>query len=318
MSGLPPGEAVVVPAALAGMRLDRAVAFVADVTRAEAGRLVDEGAVRLGGEVVRERARRLKEGEVVVFETALLAARPAAAGPAPSRDVPFQVVYEDDQIVVVDKPAGVVVHPGAGNREGTLVAGLLSRYPELAELPAEGAGDEERPGIVHRLDKETSGLLVVARTAAAYRSLTGQLAARTMSRRYRAILLGTVEAPAGTIDAPIGRSEADPTKMAVSGTGRDARTSYEVLARFLEPLTASYVELSLETGRTHQIRVHAAAIGHPVLGDRRYGGVRGALPVRRPMLHAAALVLDHPASGERLSFASELPADLSEALAALS
>lgn len=318
MTGKPPEEGLELPQAIEGMRLDRAVSFLTGLTRAEAARLVDAGGATLDGAVVRDRARRLKASELLAVDESLLPARDADEGPAPSRAVPFEVVYEDAALIVVDKPAGVVVHPGAGNAEGTLVAGLLAAYPELAELPRRGAGEADRPGIVHRLDKETSGLLVVARSPEAHASLTAQLQARTVSRRYRAILLGQIGPERGVVDAPIGRSEGDPTKMAVLATGREARTHYEVLARFSRPLEATEAELTLETGRTHQIRVHMAAIGHPVLGDSRYGGRRGALQVRRPMLHAAALVLSHPVTGEQMSFSSPLPDDFEEALAALS
>ena len=307
-----------VPAALAGMRLDRAVSFLTGLTRAGAARLVEEGGARLDGAVVHERARRLREGERLFLEASLAARPEEEARLEPSTAVPFTVVYEDEELLVVEKPAGVVVHPGAGNRAGTLAAGLLAAYPELARLPAEGVGEADRPGIVHRLDKETSGLLVVARSPAAHASLSAQLQRRTMSRRYRAILVGHLESDRGIVDAPIGRSEGDPTKRAVIATGREARTSYETRARFSQPLQASEVELTLETGRTHQIRVHMAAIGHPVLGDRRYGGRRGALSVGRPMLHAAELRLTHPASGQEMTFSSPLPRDFAQALAALS
>ncbi len=316
--GEPTDRSLEVPAALAGMRLDRAVSFLTGMARAEAARLVQAGGARLGGEVVRESSRRLKDKELLLLDESLRA-EPAAADEVKAEGgIPFEVVYEDDDLIVVDKPVGVVVHPGAGNRSGTLVAGLLAAYPELAELPAAGAGQADRPGIVHRLDKETSGLVVVARSRRAHTSLTAQLASRSVSRRYRAILLGRLEAERGVVDAPIGRSEGDPTKMAVLATGKRARTHYEALGLFSSPLAASYAELSLETGRTHQIRVHMAAIGHPVLGDRRYGGRRGALAVGRPMLHAAALRLAHPASGQEMSFSSPLPDDFEEALDALS
>jgi 23S rRNA pseudouridine1911/1915/1917 synthase len=194
-------------------------------------------------------------------------------------------------------------------RVGTLVGGLLERYPELAKLPAEGFGSSERPGIVHRLDKDTSGLLVVARSSRAYRSLTEQMAARTAKRTYLALALGTMRAAQGVIDAPIGRSSRDPTKMAVANAGREARTSYRVLQRFAEPIEATELELQLQTGRTHQIRVHLAAIGHPVLGDGRYGGSRRSSGVRRTMLHAARLGFLAPGSGEALEFEASPPED---------
>jgi 23S rRNA pseudouridine1911/1915/1917 synthase len=308
-----------VPAALAGVRVDRAVALLADVTRAEAARLVDDGGVRVGRQVVRDRSRRLREHDRLSIDPAVLSeVSLSEVLPAPTSEVPFTVVHEDDSIIVVDKPAGVVVHPGAGNQAGTLAAGLVARYPELAELPAGGAGEPGRPGIVHRLDKETSGLLVVARTPPAYHSLVAQLSTRAMGRTYLAIVLGHPEARSGVVDAPIGRAATDPTLMAVSAGGREARTRYRVIERHSEPVEASLLELSLETGRTHQIRVHMAAIGHPVLGDRRYGGRRGAMEVPRPMLHAWKLSLDHPATGVRAVYETDEPPDFAEVLDRLS
>jgi len=208
-------------------------------------------------------------------------------------------------VIVVDKPAGVVVHPGAGQRSGTLVQGLLARFPELADV-----GDPARPGIVHRLDKGTSGLLVVARTPPAHASLVAQLASRAVDRRYLALVWGRMEAGRGVVDGPVGRSSADPTRMAVSARGRPARTRYEVVQRFREPIELTLVECRLETGRTHQIRVHLAAIEHPVVGDARYGRGRPPFAMSRPFLHAARLAFDHPADGRRCQFHSPLPADL--------
>jgi 23S rRNA pseudouridine1911/1915/1917 synthase len=306
---------VVVPAALGGVRLDRAVAMLADLSRADAGRLVDVGAVRLGSAPATDRARRLRPGERLAVDPVALAALGAPGSlPSSAALVPFTVVHEDAELIVVDKPAGVVVHPGAGNRTGTLAAGLLERYPELASLPEAGAGGIERPGIVHRLDKETSGLMAVARTPDAYRSLTAQLADRTMGRSYLALVLGVLEADRGAVDAPIGRSATARTKMAVSRSGRAARTGYEVRRRFSSPLPATLVECTLETGRTHQIRVHMAAIGHPVLGDRAYGGSRGSVPVPRTMLHAWRLTLRHPGTGEVVSFEAPLAPDFADGL----
>jgi 23S rRNA pseudouridine1911/1915/1917 synthase len=212
----------------------------------------------------------------------------------------------------VDKPAGLVVHPGAGQPRGTLVHGLLARYPELADV-----GDPTRPGIVHRLDKGTSGLLLVARSQAAYEALVAALAARRVHRRYRALAWGSVEAPRGIIDAPIGRSARVATRMAVDARGKEARTRYEVLARYVEPVAVTELACELETGRTHQIRVHLRSIGHPVVGDARYDGARQSLPMRRPFLHAEHLELAHPVGGEPLAFDAPLPADLTEILAGL-
>jgi 23S rRNA pseudouridine1911/1915/1917 synthase len=227
--------------------------------------------------------------------------------------VEVPIVHVDDAVLVVDKPAGLVVHPGAGHRDGTLVAGVLARFPDVAAV-----GDPARPGLVHRLDRGTSGLLVVARTPAAHADLVAQLAARTVERRYTAVVLGVPEPRSGVVDAPIGRSSRDPTRMAVSATGRPARTHYRVEADFTEPVAAARVGCRLETGRTHQVRVHLAAIGHPVVGDGSYGGDRPTLPAPRPCLHAARLGFRHPATGEAVAFDSPLPADVEAVLGGLS
>jgi 23S rRNA pseudouridine1911/1915/1917 synthase len=213
-----------------------------------------------------------------------------------------EVVHADDALVVVDKPAGLVVHPAPSHRGPTLV-------DQLADLL--GGGDPERPGIVHRLDKDTSGLLVVARTDEAHRALAAQVAAREVERVYLALARGHLRSRSGTIDAPIGRERRTRTRMAVAGSGaREARTHFAVLE--LLP-SDSYVEVTLETGRTHQIRAHFAAIGHPLAGDPTYGAGE-AHGLRRQFLHAHRLAFDHPASGERVEFTSELPADLETAL----
>ena len=212
-----------------------------------------------------------------------------------------------------------VVHPGAGHLSGTLVHGLVARYPELSALPAQVGAEADRPGIVHRLDRGTSGLMVVARTPDAYGSLVAQLSARAVSRTYRALVLGTVEGDSGLVDAPIGRSVSSPTRMAISRKGKEARTRYEVEGRYTTPAPTTLVRASLETGRTHQIRVHLSAIGHPVVGDEPYSQGR-SLPgatVTRPFLHAYALAFDHPTTGERVSWTSELPDDLERQLADL-
>ena len=201
------------------------------------------------------------------------------------------------------------MHPGAGHAHGTLVQGLLARFPELAAV-----GDPARPGIVHRLDRDTSGLLVVARSTTAYEHLVHALAERDVERRYVTLVRGIPEARRALIDAPIGRSTRRRTQMAVRAEGRDARTSYEVVASGSD---VALLVCRLETGRTHQIRVHLAAIGHPVVGDTVYGGGAPAPPATRPFLHAEALTLDHPVTGERCSFEAELPDDLAAALAGL-
>jgi 23S rRNA pseudouridine1911/1915/1917 synthase len=312
---LPPGAGLVseIPASLDGERVDRVVALLTALPRAAVTRLIDDAGVVLDGEAVHSRHRRVATGEQLEITLPDVVAPPELL-PGGGPEVVFSVVYEDAAIIIVDKPAGLVVHPGAGHREDTLAAGLVTRFPDLVAAARDGAGEPLRPGIVHRLDKDTSGLLVVARTPEAYRSLVAQLAERSMGRTYRAIALGTLANDEGTIDAPIGRSERDPTRMVVSVRGREARTHYRVLERFETPVPATLLEITLETGRTHQIRVHLSAIGHPILGDARYGGAQRQVGVPRPFLHAEALRLIHPVSGAATQWFSLLPADLSEVL----
>ncbi|MGO9877106.1 MAG: RluA family pseudouridine synthase, partial [Acidimicrobiia bacterium] len=218
------------------------------------------------------------------------------------------VRYADDDLIVVAKPAGLVVHSGAGHADGTLVNGLLARFTEIATV-----GDELRPGIVHRLDRDTSGLLVAARSRRAYESLVQQISQRHVERRYVALAWGALSSPRGVIDAPIGRSTSRRTRMAVRESGKAARTAYEVRTTYDEPV-CTLLDCRLETGRTHQIRVHLSAIGHPIVGDRTYGGARETIRLDRPFLHAAFLAFDQPTTGERLTFADPLPAELAEVL----
>ena len=333
------GAEVVVPAALDGERLDRVVALLTGVTRADAAELVAGGHVSVEGKPVKAKTRRLAEGEAFSVDTAALPDRVPSL--EPDSGVQLDVEYVDDDLVVVDKPAGLVVHPGAGNERGTLVQGLLARYPDLARLAAAGA--ERRPGVVQRLDVGTSGLLVVARSSRAYESLVSQLQARSVERRYTVLVAGAVVSDQGVVDAPIGRSQSDPTRQAVVADGRPARTRYRVVARYerlerpgagggqhiaestaRQLFAATLLDCRLETGRTHQIRVHLAAIGHPVVGDARYGGPDSrsrplgpdsrSRPLGpegpRPFLHARVLGFEHP-DGRQLHFESELPADLS-------
>jgi 23S rRNA pseudouridine1911/1915/1917 synthase len=244
-------------------------------------------------------ATRLVEGSSL----ALLDEPPAPAAPGPE-PVPVEVRHADPDVLVVAKPAGLVVHPGAGHPGGTLVNGLLARYPEIASV-----GERARPGIVHRLDRDTSGLLLVARSPAGYDGLVGALTRHEVDRRYRALVWGHPEAARGEIDAPIGRSPTRRTRMAVRVDGRAARSAYEVQREFDDP-AVSLLVCRLETGRTHQIRVHLAAIGHPVVGDAAYGGARSRLLLTRPFLHAERLAFDHPVTGRRHEFEEPLPADL--------
>ena len=298
------------PEVLAGERVDRVVAMITGCSRSEAADLVAGGQVTLDGDAVTTRSVKVRAGQVIEIDDSGLGSV-EAVGPDPS--IELVVVHEDPDVVVVDKPAGLVVHPGSGNPDGTLVNAAVARWPEIAEV-----GDPSRPGVVHRIDQGTSGLLVLARTAPAYESLVEQFSSRSVDREYLALCWGTLEPAQGMVDAPIGRSPRDPTRMAVTNTGREARTRYEVIDRFTHPADLTLASCRLETGRTHQIRVHLSAIGHPIVGDRQYGGDRQNLPCARPWLHATRLGFDHPTTGERLTFSSDLPADLAEVLAALS
>ncbi len=298
-----------IPAAMAGERLDRVVSLVTGVSRSEATALVVAGRVRIDEQPVTAKSHRVLLGDEIAVD---LPAATGATRPAPDPSVPLRVVYEDDGVLVVDKPPGLVVHPGAGNPDGTLVNGLLARYPELADV-----GDPDRPGIVHRLDKDTSGLLLVARSGAAHAGLVEALAGHAIERTYLTLVWGALGSPTGLIDAPIGRSARQRTRMAVSAEGKEARTHFEVERSFTDPVTVDLLRCRLETGRTHQIRVHLSAIGHPVVGDERYGGVRESFPVPRMVLHAAALRFTHPVTGAVVEVTSALPPDLVGVLARL-
>jgi 23S rRNA pseudouridine1911/1915/1917 synthase len=242
----------------------------------------------------------MKSGEAV--EVALVPRPEELAYRA--EEIALSVVHEDEHVLVVDKPAGLVVHPGSGNWEGTLLNALLHHAPNATRLP--------RAGIVHRLDKDTSGLLVVAKTEAAQQSLVRQLQARTVKRTYLAVARGVI-ARDGTVDAPIGRHPVQRTRMAVVDSGKPAVTHYRVRERFA---AHTFIECDLETGRTHQIRVHLASIGHPIEGDRTYSG-RAAPIFGRQALHAWKLSFTHPASGKAVAFEAPLPADFENLLAGL-
>jgi 23S rRNA pseudouridine1911/1915/1917 synthase len=305
-SGLPGPRTLVVPAALAGCRLDQALAQLwPEHSRSRLKAWIDAGRVTLDGAVVAPR-RKLAGGETLVVTP--------SEDAAPLRDAPeaiaLAIVYEDDDILVIDKPAGLVVHPGAGNRAGTLLNALLHHAGTAEALP--------RGGIVHRLDKDTSGLMVVAKSAEAQTSLVRQLASRTVARHYVALARGDL-AKGVVVDAPIGRHPVQRTRMAVVERGKAARTHVDVIERFG---AATLVRCRLETGRTHQIRVHLAAIGHPLVGDPVYGGRAVASPAesrefRRQALHAERLELDHPRDGRRMTWTASLPADFATLLSAL-
>ena len=283
----------------AGQRLDVALARHAAVSRAVAGRLVESGTVRVDGRAMRK-GHVLRGGETVSF------APPLDEPPLlTAEEVPLQVVYEDAWLLVVDKPAGVVVHPAPGHEHGTLVHGLIARGIR--------GGHGLRPGVVHRLDKETSGLLIVARREDAYRRLVASMARRAVTRVYLALLVGDLPQDEGTVDAAIGRHVRDRKRMSVhTAQPRPAVTHFRVLAR---PPGYTFTEIRLETGRTHQIRVHMAALGYPVAGDATYGGRSRPPGLSRHFLHAARLSFPHPEDGRVVSFEAPLPPDLAAFLA---
>jgi 23S rRNA pseudouridine1911/1915/1917 synthase len=299
----------VVPSALAGERLDRIVALLLDVSRSVASAVIEGGGATVDGERCTSGKLRMVEGQEVGVDPAAV---PVASLPGADPSIEFGIVHVDDTVIVVDKPAGLVVHPGAGNPDGTLVNGLLARFPDIV-----GVGEPHRPGIVHRLDAGSSGLLVVARTQDAADHLIDQFATHAATRAYVALVWGHPEAPHGVIDAPIGRSRQDPLRMAVVADGRRSRTEYRVLRRFDRPAELALLDCRLETGRTHQIRVHLGSINHPLVGDPVYGQRRPRLQLERPFLHAAELAFDHPATGERVEYRSELAPDLAARLATL-
>jgi 23S rRNA pseudouridine1911/1915/1917 synthase len=301
---------------LAGARLDTWIARrLPELSRARVQALMAEGAVRVGGRRARP-SLRLRGGEDVTVDLP----DPVAATPEPE-DVPLTIVHEDARLLVVDKPAGMTVHPASGRVSGTLVNALLHHVRDLS-----GVGGVLRPGIVHRLDRGTSGLMVVAKDDETHRALAAQFASRRVEKEYLAIVHGVPRARQGVIEAPIGRDPVHRKKMSVRAPrGREARSSYTVD----EALDgAALLRVRIHTGRTHQIRVHLASLGHPIAGDATYGGTRTpssrraaartaleALP--RPALHAARLAFTHPATGERLEFSSPLPPDLLDLLSLL-
>ena len=278
-----------------GRRLDVLLSEQSGLTRSRVATLMEEGNVTVDGQTVTKAGLKAKPGQTVTLT--IPAPKPAVPE---AQDIPLTILYEDNDLAVVVKPCGMVVHPAAGNEDGTLVNALLHHLDSLG-----GIGGELRPGIVHRLDKDTSGLLLVAKNDASQLALSEQLSARTMEKHYRALVEGNIREDSGRIEAAIARSKKDRKKMAVDEEGREAITEWTVLER---GRGVTLLDVHILTGRTHQIRVHTKHIGHPVCGDPIYGSAKGA-KVPRLMLHAYSLSFTHPTTGERLTFAAELPAE---------
>ena len=285
----------------AGVRLDAFLSADGALTRSQAARLIAEGRVRVNGKPAAKSAR-LSGGETVTVDVPQL--RETALSP---QDIPLDVVYEDDDVIVVNKPTGLVVHPAPGHPDGTLVNALLHHCGDSLS----GIGGEKRPGIVHRIDRDTSGLIIAAKNDAAHLALSAQLKDHSLSRTYECLVTGNMKQDSGTVDAPIGRSSADRKKMAVVPTGRRAVTHWEVIARYPG---VTHLRCRLETGRTHQIRVHMAYIGHPILGDTVYGAKKAVPGLTGQCLHATGLRFIHPRTGEPVELHCPLPPEFTAML----
>ncbi|MGQ9627601.1 MAG: RluA family pseudouridine synthase, partial [Anaerolineae bacterium] len=285
----------------AGLRLDKYIAGQLEaLSRSAAQKLIKEGNITVNGQIVRP-SYLVEKGDFI-----LICLPPEPEGLRPEA-IPLDILYSDENIIVVNKPSGMVVHPAFGHRQGTLVNALLAHFPELS-LPE---NEKDRPGIVHRLDKDTSGLLVVARNEKARRDLQAQFKERRVEKKYLALVEGRLSPPQGRIEAPIGRDRRQRKRMAVLKDGRPARTSYHVLEYFSQH---TLLEVTPETGRTHQIRVHLAFIKHPIGGDRVYGPRRQKLELERPFLHAFLLGFHNPSDGKYVEFRADLPPELQEVL----
>ena len=285
----------------AGVRLDAFLSADGALTRSQAARLIAEGRVRVNGKPAAKSAR-LSGGETVTVDVPQL--RETAL---PPQDIPLDVVYEDDDVIVVNKPTGLVVHPAPGHPDGTLVNALLHHCGDSLS----GIGGEKRPGIVHRIDRDTSGLIIAAKNDAAHLALSAQLKDHSLSRTYECLVTGNMKQDSGTVDAPIGRSSADRKKMAVVPTGRRAVTHWEVVARYPG---VTHLRCRLETGRTHQIRVHMAHIGPPILGDTVYGAKKPVPGLTGQCLHATGLRFIHPRTGEPVELHCPLPPEFTAML----
>lgn len=293
---------VKIEASVAGQRLDKAVAELTDLSRSLANEQIKDGQILVNGQTKKAKYA-VKEGDIISYEIP----EPEVVEYVPE-DIPLEIVYQDEDVAVVNKPQGMVVHPSAGHTSGTLVNALMYHIKDLS-----GINGVLRPGIVHRIDKDTSGLLMIAKNDQAHVALADELKDKKSLRKYWAIVHGNLPNDRGVIEAPIGRSEKDRKKQAVTAKGKPALTRFQVLERFGD---YSLVELQLETGRTHQIRVHMAYIGHPVAGDEVYGP-RKTLKGHGQFLHARTLGFTHPRTGEVLEFTAEAPAIFKETLAKL-
>ncbi|MBQ5991226.1 MAG: RluA family pseudouridine synthase [Clostridia bacterium] len=294
-------ETILLIAETEASRIDAYLAANTDLTRSKLQKLIKEGAVALNGKPCRANSA-VRPGDAIRI---LIPETDEDRLPEPE-DIPLDVVYEDDDLAVINKPKGMVVHPAPGNPSGTLVNALLYRFRTLS-----GAGGEIRPGIVHRIDRLTSGLLVVAKNDAAHEALARQFSAHTAHREYLCLVHGNLKEDSGTVDAPIGRHKTDRKRMAVTEDGRRAVTHWRVLERFG---TETLLDVRLETGRTHQIRVHMAYIKHPILGDEVYGSPAPKLGLNGQALHGYRLTFTHPRTGETMSFTAPLPDDFRTAL----
>ena len=286
-------EIFIVDSSSSGKRVDVFLSeVVKDVTRSQIKKSIEDGLTKVNEKETKS-GKVLKEGDEVEFEV-----KEYETDVVPE-DIPLDIVYEDDELAVINKPQGMTVHPAVGNFSGTLVNALLYHFKSVSDV-----GGETRPGIVHRIDKDTSGLLVVAKTNRAHLSLAKQIASKTCKRTYLALVEGVVKNDKGKIDKPIGRSTTDRKKMAINYSGRPAVTHFKVIDRYKD---ASLVQFDLETGRTHQIRVHSKDMGHPIIGDKAYGFKNQRFNLEGQLLHARKLVLMHPVTGEKMEFEAPLP-----------
>ena len=285
-----------------GQRLDAWLAVrLTDMSRSRCAQLIESGAVSSGGKLLAKNAR-ITGRETVTVEIPEVEETELSA-----EDIPLQVVYEDDDVIVIDKPVGMVVHPAPGHPDGTLVNALLHHCGESLS----GIGGEKRPGIVHRIDKDTSGLIIAAKNDRAHQALSAQLKDHTLARTYECLVVGHMKENSGTVCAPIGRDRKDRKKMAVTAEGREAVTHWEVLAEYKD---VTHLRCRLETGRTHQIRVHMAYLHHPILGDTVYGSKKAVVGLAGQCLHATGLTFLHPCTGEKVELHCDLPAYFTDQL----